>query len=248
MVLLMNDFRKKIYKSKKCNKFILTINNNYNNYKEIYIVEVLIKKDFDPEKEVILGTTPKSKNKYYVANIDSLKVMLNLELKQYKCMFQINAKESQECDKKILLFRIKEFKNNIIESTIQDTELIQRVLWSTEKIKLQNSKDKYISAKKMAYFNLGKNIGNELEKPRPCIVWKKKNCNSYIIPLTTKETKLKLSIQINNKDTYVKIDKLKMVSNKRLVNRINNILPEDDIEKINEEILNFYTINKKDNL
>ena len=110
------------------------------------------------------------------------------------------------------------------------------------------------------YIETGENIGTELHKMRPAVIFKRcisnnPNDTSYIVlPITSKVTSSKYPfntpILVNGKINYVRINDIKRISIKRLIGPLyesgtNNIcrLSKEEIEKLNEDFKNYFIPN-----
>mgnify|MGYP003292957304 CR=1 FL=1 len=110
------------------------------------------------------------------------------------------------------------------------------------------------------YIETGENIGSELHKMRPAVIFKRcvsnnPNDTSYIVlPITSKTTSSKYSfntpILVNGKINYIRINDIRRISIKRLVGPLyesgtNNIcrLSKDEIRQLNEDFKNYFVTN-----
>lgn len=110
--------------------------------------------------------------------------------------------------------------------------------------------------------SLGVNVGSELNKSRPVLIWKKR-CNgsneasySYIvIPITSKEKchnyYMNVPIDINGKTCYARIEDMKRINIKRITRPILNsskqiiFIDTSKREEIKEAIKRFYLFDNK---
>jgi len=178
--------------------------------------------------------------KFFELNKQNLKLPLRLKKKTVK----ISYKEYLYLSNFILGELIKKTATtyatlsrqrltNLNEKNYQDTENYYKYLtWFDYKTKLQFEKtlksDPKIIKKGIYYVEIGENIGSELHKLRPCIIYKKfvskKNINdsSYIIiPISSQKSNHNFSfntrLTINGKTNYAKINDLRRVSIKRII-------------------------------
>lgn len=227
---MLQNYRRRIFRNER--SYFVTINYDYNNKSNIYIVDVYVAtKIGNPEFDVVIANS--SGNKKFIAKVNTFRsIAQNTRAKK---LFTIDDYHDIELDKKLLSFLINNMEQTYTRALpyLSTKELLDRILWSNLKLEIQLKKDTYIAANSVAYFNLGKNIGNEMEKIRPCIIWKKRNVNSLIIPLTTTENEV-MSIDVNGKKSYLNIQGIRYISNKRLVKKLRRKLNPNEIEEINE--------------
>lgn len=157
--------------------------------------------------------------------------------------------------KKIIHNKIKpdSFKSALLEATIHF------LLWT--KIKYQMSMLDYthkttVYENGVYWANLGHNVGAELNKSRPVLIWKKRinqnneSYNSYIvIPITSKHKnatyKMNVPLLLNGRDSFLRIEDIQRISIRRisrpLVDDDKNIIFIDDDKRneIKEGIKNF---------
>ncbi|MDP2090334.1 MAG: type II toxin-antitoxin system PemK/MazF family toxin [Candidatus Gracilibacteria bacterium] len=151
---------------------------------------------------------------------------------------------------------------NLIENIKNDINLpiISDFLeWFFEKIDIHfnNSENNLIINKGEIYYaKLGRNIGKELNKTRPCLVYSTKIYNRgdtiLVIPLKSYKGKINtiLNTFIKSGNNNLTLDSisdlcaLKQISKKRLLNKIGN-LSENDLIKIDRKIVNILGIIKE---
>lgn len=217
-------------------KLYLIISNDYNKKKYKSICNVYISKMVkNPETDIIIEKYTEEKN--YIANLNTIKsIMLPKAINYIKT---ISDYYDRIITSNLVIYKSEEVKNTYLKYTMRDAEKIDRMNWTIEKLGIHYGSKKNITPVEKAIYliNLGKNIGNELEKPRPCIVWKKIDTNnSLIIPLISSEKEIQLDTQINNQTSYVDIKNFKVVSNKRIIKVFYEI--EKNFLKINENEIN----------
>lgn len=146
------------------------------------------------------------------------------------------------------------------ENYILTEDYYKYLTWFDFKTKLQFQrplrKNPDVLQYSVFWAELGRNIGSELEKLRPVIIFKKlvsndhPNSSSYIvIPITSKQSASKYKINypviINGKTNYAKINDIRRISVKRLVKPFVNdkggpvVISDSDIKAI-KKILRDY--------
>ena len=138
--------------------------------------------------------------------------------------------------------------------------LYQFLKWKQQKLSLNFTPYK---TKTKVYENgiywamLGANVGSELNKSRPILVWKKRsngdneeNYSCIVIPITSKEKSKKyymdVPIDINGRECYLRIEDMRRISIKRFTRPIlddkNKIIfiSDDKRKEIIEAIKRFY--------
>lgn len=170
------------------------------NWKQIYEIDnkwVLIL--YDISKNHYVGVpiyNEKQKNSFYIKSINRY-VLFN-EITDYnssnikRCVY-IKGKplKINNCEFNDILFRAKEFFLNYIKSNTDDTiEGISYNKWCMDKLKLIKEENSEINLKigAICWVDLGYNVGNELRKLRPAILWRSSSNKKMwtIIPLTSK--------------------------------------------------------------
>lgn len=153
--------------------------------------------------------------------------------------------------------------NNTSLSLFED--IYQFLKWKLEKLHLnfnQYQKKTTVYENGIYWVSLGVNVGSELNKNRPALIWKKR-CNgknesdfSYIIiPITSKEKSKKyymnVPISINGRQCYLRIEDMRRINVRRISRPItdsqNNIIfiETEKREEIIEAIQRFYIFNNK---
>lgn len=138
--------------------------------------------------------------------------------------------------------------------------LYQFLKWKQQKLLLNTTafqKKTTVYENGLYWASLGINVGSELNKSRPVLIWKKR-CNgeneenySYIvIPITSKDKAKKyymnIPIDINGRPCYLRIEDMRRINIKRItrpiLNNNNKILFIDNNKRneINEAIKKFY--------
>ncbi len=151
-------------------------------------------------------------------------------------------------------------KNQIIDIYFSE-KILRFMIWTCKKEELKflpKNKLKYILKNNVYWAYLGCNIGSEIEKLRPVLVWKKSenmndnNENSYFVfPISSKIPKQKyfyhVEIYINGQKNIVKINDGKRISIKRILkpmydNNTNKTyrLEEQKIEEIKSAINRYF--------
>lgn len=153
------------------------------------------------------------------------------------------------------------FQNIQKENYILTEDYYKYLTWFDFKTKLQFEKELKtlpgIKEYSIYWIELGRNIGSELEKLRPALIFKKlfskKSINDsslIVIPISSKFTCHKYScnypIIINRKINYVKVNDMKRISIKRLARPFLDstnqpvVLSNQDMNNIKEIIKNYY--------
>lgn len=218
--------------------YYLTIGYNYNNKNEQFVVDVYISSKIgNPKFDVVIALA--KGNKKFIAKVDTFRSVPKKEQETAVKVFDLKRKEyiyyNIELDKVLIRFLISGIEKTYTKAltTMSTQEVIQRLIWSEEKINLHKKKEVYIRINQVVYFNLGKNIGKEFEKIRPCIIWKKMNDNSLIIPLTSTENNL-ATIEFGSKKSYLNIKGIRVISNRRIIKKTKKKLTQEEIKKIND--------------
>lgn len=163
--------------------------------------------------------------------------------------------------------------NNILNDITFPEKLIRLLNWNKEKKYLKFDKQNYINV--IAKFNIyyayyGTNIGSEMEKLRPVIIWKQhenKNNpseNSYFVfPISSRKIKKKtvfhVPVMINGKENHVRIHDGKRISIKRIHRPLLDEstgktakLTQNEIDEIKKAIAGYFSLNyvqkQEDNL
>lgn len=163
---------------------------------------------------------------------------------------------------------ISEICNNALTSnisTILFESIYQFLSWKHQKFLLnfQPYKRKTTVYENGIYWaSLGVNVGSELNKNRPVLIWKKR-CNgtdekdySYIvIPITSKKKKkhyyMNVSIDINGSESFLRIEDMRRINIKRITRPILTsdkkliFIDEDKRKEILEAIQKFYIFENK---
>lgn len=128
--------------------------------------------------------------------------------------------------------KIWEHKINALKNTFNRSyrgESIKFIDWCTHKYVLESNKkvsksildsnnEIIVKNKSIYWAHFGHNIGNEIRKERPVIIWKKfKDSNRYfVIPLTTKDKNSNSYIYVKSIGKYAALEHMKLVSVKRI--------------------------------
>lgn len=138
--------------------------------------------------------------------------------------------------------------------------IYQFLSWKTEKWKLNFSeyqKKTTIYENGIYWASMGVNVGSELNKRRPVLVWKKRcggndeSTFSYIvIPITSKQKNKKyfynVPIDINGKECYLRLEDMHRISIKRFSKPVLSpdkkilFITQEKRDEINSAIKNFY--------
>ena len=161
---------------------------------------------------------------------------------------------------KLLLLKYQNQVNNTACENFEDDslvdigmpeEIIKLLTWNTKKInlKFKNIHSKLIIMEHCIYFAYcGTNIGSEINKLRPVVVWRKhenkENHNDdayFVFPMSSKRSKsiYKQNVQLNidNKHNKVMVNQGRLLSRKRFV-KIYKDLNTDKVYKLSEEEIN----------
>lgn len=112
------------------------------------------------------------------------------------------------------------------------------------------------------WVDLGYNVGSELNKARPALIWKKRldnrnsKHNSYIvIPITSKDSAKKyymnVEVKYNNKTCYMKVEDMKRVHHKRIYKPVLDnkkdivYIDNETRQRVLDAIQKFYIYNNK---
>lgn len=165
-----------------------------------------------------------------------------------------------------LLDTYKSFSGNRLKSQTKKyvitEDFYKYITWFEHKSNLQFKKEikkqPGILRYGLYYVDIGENIGTELHKLRPCVIFKKcqsktePNDSSYIvIPVTSQHTSAKYQfntpIIVNGKINYIRINDIRRVSIKRIVSPLyesgtNNtiVLNEQDIKNLISDFKEYY--------
>jgi len=110
--------------------------------------------------------------------------------------------------------------------------------------------------------SLGVNVGSELNKNRPVLIWKKhcngaeeKNYSYIVIPITSKEKKkqyyMNVPLNINGRQSYLRIEDMRRINIKRITRPILDddhkiiFIDENKREEIIDAIQRFYIFENK---
>lgn len=153
--------------------------------------------------------------------------------------------------------------NNAINSSISTTlveSIYQFISWKQTKFFMNfqaYSRKTTVYENGIYWASLGVNVGSELNKNRPVLIWKKR-CNgayekdySYIvIPVTSKEKRkhyyMNVPISINGTQSYLRIEDMRRINIKRITRPILDdknkliFIDEDKRREIMEAIQKFY--------
>ncbi|MDD2870748.1 MAG: type II toxin-antitoxin system PemK/MazF family toxin [Candidatus Gracilibacteria bacterium] len=152
--------------------------------------------------------------------------------------------------------------NNLIERVKNDINLpiISDFLeWFFEKLDIhfnKNISNLKLNKGDIVFVKLGKNIGSELNKTRPCLVYSNKlsNFGNTVIIVPLKSYKGKININFNifikssentslNKDSIVDISSIRQISKKRIFKRIGK-LDKKYLNEIDSKIIKIFSIKK----
>lgn len=165
--------------------------------------------------------------------------------------------------------------NNILNDITFPEKLIRLLNWNKEKKHLKFDRLNFVNV--ILKFNIyyayyGTNIGSEMEKLRPVIIWKQHKCKEkvsdssyFVFPISSKKKKKNYAfyvpIMINGKENYVRINDGKRISIRRIYKplidestRKTAVLTQNEIDEIKKAILNYFSLgysskddNKDDN-
>lgn len=196
-------------------------------------------------------------DRYLTLKISQIKAPLYLKGQ----LINITSGEFQKLTNAIYKLMIFKFESNIDKLSLNNFDgsslvditmpekIIKLLTWNIKKSDLRfgNALENLIIMEHCVYFAyMGTNIGCEIEKLRPVVVWKKhiNNSNSndnsyYVFPITSKKFSKKYShnipININGKKNHILLNQGKVISVKRLVKPyINN---NGDVIKLNEDLM-----------
>lgn len=202
-------------------------------------------------KVYILGTYEK---------IDKSKIQSELHLKGEKVVassYEFDLITKSIVEKLLLEFASKcntTVGNNLINGVLNDITLTEKMLkyleWSItkEELKFTNYKKKLNIVPNRIYFAYtGNNIGSEINKLRPVLVWKehvnlqnKEDSSYFVFPITSKIPKkdyyFNIKKVINGKENIIKLNDGKRISIKRFVKPLIDESTGLTVELTNEEI------------
>ncbi len=160
-------------------------------------------------------------------------------------------------------FATKNYINNTLIDLTLPEKIIKLLTWNIKKaeLKFATKPSSIIIMEHCVYFAyLGTNIGCEIEKLRPVIVWKKHINNSnlndnsyYVFPITSKKFnksyKHNVPILVNGKQNHILLNQGRIISIKRLVkpyidDTTGKVIKLDTqtIEKIKNEIKTYFSV------
>ncbi len=126
------------------------------------------------------------------------------------------------------MIAVNNFSNNALKNIALPEKIIKLLTWTDKKTKLKfNYNSNLIIMEHCIYFAyMGTNIGAEIEKLRPVVVWRKHINKSdrttnlyYVFPITSKKPSKNypsiVKINVNNQENYVKINQGRVLSIKR---------------------------------
>ena len=152
--------------------------------------------------------------------------------------------------------------NQLIDITFPE-KIIRLLEWNIIKKRLKFNKDSFVQviSKFNVYFAYcGTNIGSEIDKLRPVLIWKqhvnKNNSadNSYFVfPISSKKAKKKycynIEIMINGKKNYIRINDGRRISIRRIFKPlIDNttgktyVLGQDKIDEVKDAIKKYFSL------
>ncbi|MDQ7010104.1 MAG: type II toxin-antitoxin system PemK/MazF family toxin [Candidatus Gracilibacteria bacterium] len=154
---------------------------------------------------------------------------------------------------------LKEYLNKI-KTDVNLKNISDFLDWFYEKANLHFNEKKIdlkLNKGEIYLMNLGRNIGSELNKNRPCIIYSNYYFNNgnnvTIVPLKTYKGKINRNLNIfiekNNtnkleSNSIVDISGIKQISKKRIGFKI-GFMEEKSIEKIDKKIIKFLGIKKQ---
>lgn len=155
-----------------------------------------------------------------------------------------------------------EDNSKIVDLTLPE-KIIRLIIWNDKKREIKFDDRKLIERCYQfdVYFAyLGVNVGNEIEKLRPVVIWKQhinktnpKDTSYYVFPISSKPSNKKyyynVEIDINGDKNYVKINDGKRISSLRIIKPLKNKttkkthkLAEEEIQRIKNAITKYFSL------
>ena len=155
-----------------------------------------------------------------------------------------------------------EDNSKIVDLTLPE-KIIRLIIWNDKKREIKFDDRKLIERCYQfdVYFAyLGVNVGNEIEKLRPVVIWKQhinktnpKDTSYYVFPISSKTSNKKyyynVEIDINGEKNYVKINDGKRISSLRIIKPLKNKttkkthkLAEEEIQRIKNAITKYFSL------
>ena len=155
-----------------------------------------------------------------------------------------------------------ENNSKIVDLTLPE-KIIRLIIWNDKKREIKFDDRKLIERCYQfdVYFAyLGVNVGNEIEKLRPVVIWKQhinktnpKDTSYYVFPISSKTSNKKyyynVEIDINGEKNYVKINDGKRISSLRIIKPLKNKttkkthkLAEEEIQRIKNAITKYFSL------
>ena len=155
-----------------------------------------------------------------------------------------------------------EDNSKIVDLTLPE-KIIRLIIWNDKKREIKFDDRKLIERCYQfdVYFAyLGVNVGNEIEKLRPVVIWKQhinktnpKDTSYYVFPISSKTSNkiyyYNVEIDINGEKNYVKINDGKRISSLRIIKPLKNKttkkthkLAEEEIQRIKNAITKYFSL------
>lgn len=139
-------------------------------------------------------------------------------LKTYRPLnrIKISSQEYERVMFKIAKVKLSQVSNGFAISDIDNT--VRFAFWTLDKYNIEYNRNESSYVKYgIIWVDIGHNIGVELRKLRPCIVWENNDYKCLkVIPLThTPNSDYNLTT-LGLEDSYVRIDEIKKISSKRV--------------------------------
>lgn len=183
---------------------------------------------------------------------------------------KINLKDFETITSKVVTYIMSELNNEMCDHTdslghFQD--IYQFLMWKKQKFAMNvepYSSKTTIYENGLYWASLGVNVGSELNKDRPVLVWKKRtggtneSAYSYIvIPISSRSDNAKyymnVPIDINGKTCYIRTEDMKRINIKRISRPILDenkkiiFIDNEKREEIKKAIEKFYIFDNKHN-